>query len=130
MLRLAKFCKKCTIFGNSRTMTQERKKETRQMTPMSVCDIHFCIWKMSKVIFMGSPPLWPIRVCKIPEFWRWKLWDQPRSIQETYTLRKVKKHYFFNRVANQICLISWSICYGKCNKIGNYAYFPAVMYNF
>ena len=22
------------------------------------------------------------------------------------------------------------ICYGKCNKIGNYAYFPAVMYNF
>ena len=21
-------------------------------------------------------PLWPILVCKIPGFWRWKLWDQ------------------------------------------------------
>ena len=23
-----------------------------------------------------------------------------------------------------------NMCYGKCNKIGNYAYFLAVMYNF
>ena len=30
---------------------------------------------MSKFVFMGSP-LWSILVCKIPEFWRWKLWDQ------------------------------------------------------
>ena len=42
---------------------------------LTVCDIHFCIWKMSKFVFMGSP-LWSILVCKIPEFWRWKLWDQ------------------------------------------------------
>ena len=25
---------------------------------------------------------------------------------------------------------AWYNCYGKCNKIGNYAYLPAVMYNF
>ena len=34
---------------------------------LSVCDIHFCIWKISKFVFMGSP-LWSILVCKIPEF--------------------------------------------------------------
>ena len=32
MLRSAKICKKCTIFGDLRTITQGRKKETRQMT--------------------------------------------------------------------------------------------------
>ena len=30
---------------------------------------------MSKFFFMGFP-LWSILVCKISEFWRWKLWDQ------------------------------------------------------
>ena len=30
---------------------------------------------MPKFVLMGSP-LWSILVCKIPEFWRWKLWDQ------------------------------------------------------
>ena len=60
-----------------------RKKEIRQMTPLfsstfcflTICDIHFCIWKFSKFIFMGWPFL-SILVCKISEFWRWKLWDQ------------------------------------------------------
>ena len=83
MLRSVQICKKCTIFGNLKTTTQEGKKETRQMTPFSpstfwaltICDIHFCTWKMSKFVFMGSP-LWSILVCKIPEFWRWKLWNQ------------------------------------------------------
>ena len=83
MLRSAQICKNCTIFGNLRTIIQEGKKETRQMTPffsstswaVTVCDIHFCISKMSKFVFMGSP-LWSILVCKIHEFWKWKLWDQ------------------------------------------------------
>ena len=83
MLRSAQICKKCTIFGNLRTITQEGKKETRQMSPfysstfwaLTVCDIHFCIWKLSKFISMASS-LWSILVCKIPKFWRWKLWDQ------------------------------------------------------
>ena len=42
---------------------------------LTVCDIHFWIWKLSKFTFMGSR-FWSILVCKIPEFWRWKLWDQ------------------------------------------------------
>ena len=33
MLRSAQISKKCTILGNLRTITQESKKETRQMTP-------------------------------------------------------------------------------------------------
>ena len=31
---------------------------------------------LSKFIFIGSPLLWFVLVCKTPEFWRWKLWDQ------------------------------------------------------
>ena len=27
-------------------------------------------------IHLHRVPLWSILVCKIPEFWRWKLWDQ------------------------------------------------------
>ena len=42
---------------------------------VTVCDIHFCIWKLSKFIFMGVL-LSSILVCKMPEFWRCKLWDQ------------------------------------------------------
>ena len=42
---------------------------------LTVFDIHFCIWKMWKFVFMGSP-FWSILFCKMPEFWRWKLWDQ------------------------------------------------------
>ena len=48
--------------------------ETRQTTPvfpptfsdLTVCNIHFWIWKYSKFIFMGSP-LRSILVCKIPQ---------------------------------------------------------------
>ena len=34
----------------------------------TVCNIHICIWKKSKFNFIWSP-LWPILVCKIPQFW-------------------------------------------------------------
>ena len=40
-----------------------------------VCDIHFCIQKLSKFSFVGVL-LSSILVCKIPEFWRCKMWDQ------------------------------------------------------
>ena len=40
-----------------------------------VCDIPFCVWKLSKFIFVGSP-VWSILVSKIPDFRRWKLWDK------------------------------------------------------
>ena len=53
---------KMHYFGNLRTITKERNKEIRQMTPffsstfwaLTVCEIHFCIWKLLKFIFMGS----------------------------------------------------------------------------
>ena len=70
-------------FGKFKDYKSRRKKETRQISPffsstfwaLTVCGIHFCIWKLSKFINMGSS-LCSILVCKIPEFWRWKLWDQ------------------------------------------------------
>ena len=79
LLRSAQICKKT---GNFRTITQEEKREARQMASFfsftfwatTICDIHFCIWKMSKFIFMESA-LWSILVCKVPEFCRWNLWD-------------------------------------------------------
>ena len=42
---------------------------------LTICDTHFCIWKFSKFIFIGSP-FWSNLVWKIAKFWRWKLWDQ------------------------------------------------------
>ena len=42
---------------------------------LTVCDIHFSVWKWSKFNFVGSY-LWFILICKISEFSRWKLWDQ------------------------------------------------------
>ena len=72
-------------------------------------------------------PLWFTLVCKIAEFWRWKLWDQnfgPFSIQEIYTLRKVNKEskesntwlYLFYRVENKFYnfqgnLMIFTICF-------------------
>ena len=100
LLRSAQICKKCSILGNLRTINQEGKKETRHMTrpifsstfwAVTVCNINFCIWKLSKFIFMGSPlgPFWPAKYlnfggenCEIRIL--------SRSIQETCTLRKVK----------------------------------------
>ena len=88
---------KCTILGNLRTRTQEKKMEIRQMTQffsstfsaLIVCDIHFCIWKLPKFNFMGSSfhPFWYAKYLnfggvsyEIRIFSHW--------IQETYTLRK------------------------------------------
>ena len=98
MLRSAQICKRCTILGNLRTITQEGKKQIRKMTPffssfwaLTICDIHFCIWELSKFIFMGL---------SFHSFWSTKYLNfggvscevriLSRSIQETYTLRKVK----------------------------------------
>ena len=66
---------KMHFLDNLKTITQEDNMETRQMTlffsstfsNLTVCNIHFWIWKNSKFIFMWSP-LWSILVCKIPQF--------------------------------------------------------------
>ena len=83
LLRSVQICKKCTILGNLKTITLERKKEIRQMTPFFF--MYFlsfnCLWywflylKIVKIHFHGVL-LSSILVCKIPEFWRCKLWNQ------------------------------------------------------
>ena len=59
------------------------------------CDIHFCIWKLSKFIFMGPP---------FGSFWPGKYLNFGGESCETYTLRKVKKNrfYLFYRVENKL----------------------------
>ena len=82
MLRSTQFCKKCTILGNLRTITQDRDMKTRQMTPFfsstfwaqTVSDIHICISECQNSFSWN--PLWSILVCEIPEICRWKLWKQ------------------------------------------------------
>ena len=57
------FAKKPTILDNPRTITQESRKETRQMRPFfsftpraqTSRDIHPCIQKLSNPILMASP---------------------------------------------------------------------------
>ena len=54
---------KMHYFGQFKDQNSGRKKGVRQMSPffsstfraLTVCDIHFCIWKLSKFIFVGPP---------------------------------------------------------------------------
>ena len=77
---------------------------------LSVCDIHFCIWKISKFVFMGLPfgPFWSAKYLNLKvkavrsEFC--PVWFRKHKNQ-----RKKSRFYFFNRVENQNWLISWSI---------------------
>ena len=70
LLRSAKNCKKCTF------QTIKYQKQNGNMKTifhvlfftLTVCNIHFYIWKSSKFIFMWSS-LWSILVCKTPYFW-------------------------------------------------------------
>ena len=99
MLRSAQICKKCTILANLRTTTQERKNKIIQMTPffsstfwvLIACDIHFCIWKLPKFVFMGSSfrSFWSSKYLNFGGV-SCKIRILSRSIRETYTLRKVK----------------------------------------
>ena len=99
MLRPAQICKECTILGNLRTITRERKKEIRQMTPffsstfwaLTVCDIHFCIWKLPKFIFMGSSfrPFWSAKHLNFGGV-SWEIRILSRSIQKTH-IKESKK---------------------------------------
>ena len=66
---------KIAFLDNLRTITHKGNMKTRQMTlffhllfsDLTVCNIHFWIWKYSKSIFMWLT-LWSILVCKIPQF--------------------------------------------------------------
>ena len=86
-------------FGNLRTITWEGIKETRQTTPffsstfwvLTVCDIHFCIEKCQNS-FSWSPPFGPFWSAKYLNFGGeiCEIRILSHSIQEVYTLRKVK----------------------------------------
>ena len=68
------------------------------------------IWKLSKFKLLST------LICKVPDFWKWKLCDQIFVLSDSgNTLRKVKNQAFLSyRVENQICLISWYVCVCAC----------------
>ena len=79
---------------------------------ITACDIHFCIWKLSKFIFMSPPlgPSWSVKYlnfgqesCEIRILF---LLILEKNIKKS---KKKNSFYFFCRVENQICLTSWSI---------------------
>ena len=99
LLKSPQICQKCTILSNLRTVAQEEKKETRQMTSISIYFLSpnslwysFLYLKIVKIHFHEVPPLAHSgcakylnlgdKNCEIRIF--------PRSIQETYTSRKLK----------------------------------------
>ena len=98
MLRSAQIRKKCTILGNLRTIIRKEKRKLNKWPHFfmcflsSVCDIHFCIWKMPKFIFMGSCfcLFWSAKYLNFGGV-SCEIRNLPHSVQETYTLRKVEK---------------------------------------
>ena len=77
MLKLAQICKKYIIYVNLRTTSQEGKKETKQMTSFFIYFLSSnCLWYSFLYLKNVKIPPWSILVYKIPELWRWKLWDQ------------------------------------------------------
>ena len=111
--------KKCTIFGNLRTITQEGKKETRQMTPFlfflstfwAVCDNHFFVFENCQNSFSWGPPLVH---AALQNTWILKLkaWDQnfvPFSsihIQVLLFLSVLKTTFVWSHG-----LQVWNLCY-------------------
>ena len=90
---------KCTVFGNLRSINQERKKETRQMNPLfsspfwalTVCDIYYCIGQNLFSCGHHFGPFWSAKyLIFVGEGCENRIWSH--SIQETCTLRKVKNH--------------------------------------
>ena len=79
---------------------------------LTVCDIHFCIWKLPKFIFMGSSfhPFWSAKYLNFGGV-SCEIRILTHSTQETYTLRKVKNQvllFLFSWEPN--LSVSWSTC--------------------
>ena len=61
-------CKNCIFSDNLWTITEDGIIIfSFTFSAQTACNIHFWIWKYSKLIFMCSP-LWSILFCKIPQF--------------------------------------------------------------
>ena len=88
MLRSAKICKKCTIFGDLRTITQERKKETRKMTPFF--DIFFEIL-LFVILYLFLKNV-KIRYHGVPSLVHSGL-QNTWFFEKTYTLRREKNQF-------------------------------------
>ena len=140
MLRSAQICKTCTILGNLGTITQERKKEIRQMIPyfsstfwaLTVSYIHFLYLNIAKIHFHGVLLL-SILVSKILELWRCKEWDQNFFSFDSGNIHiKESKDpgfiYFFFQFENQICLMSWSTF--ACSRMLFYIGLKLRLWNF
>ena len=100
--------------GKRQNYTNEPGFFSSTFWALTACDIHFCIWKLSKFIFMRSA-LWSILVCKIPEFWRWKLRNQnvfPFDSGNMHIEKSKKPGFTFSiglRINSKISrAISWS----------------------
>ena len=72
--RWSQICKKCTILGNLRTITHEKKRKLDKWPHFSstfwvltVWEIHFCIWKCQNS-FSWSSPFVPFRSEKYRNF--------------------------------------------------------------
>ena len=102
LLSSEKNCKKRTILGSLRTITQDAKtkNKTRQMTPFFLLlfrrhlfVIFIFVFENCQNSFLWSPPFSPFWSAKYLKFWveSCEIRILLRSIQETYTLRKVKK---------------------------------------
>ena len=92
--------------------------EIRQMTPFfSSTFWGLTVWysflylKIAKIHFNGVV-LSSVLVCKVPEFWRCKLWDQNFVSFDSGNIHIKESEkpgfFFFFRVENEISLISWS----------------------
>ena len=112
MLKSVQICKKCTILGNLRTITQEGKKETRQMTPFlfflstfwAVCDNHFFVFENCQNSFSWGPPLVH---AALQNTWILKL----KAVRSEFYSFQFNTHTGFTfsfGIENHICLISWS----------------------
>ena len=92
--------------------------EIRQITPFfSSTFWGLTVWysflylKIAKIHFHGVI-LSSVLVCKVPEFWRRKLWDQNFVSFDSGNIHIKESEkpgfFFFFRVENEISLISWS----------------------
>ena len=111
MLTSAKNFKNTTIFDNSGTRNQKEDMKTRQITPLFfICFASpNCLGKsilhlkVVKIYFHGASldPFWSAKYLNF-DGERCENTIFPISIQETYTLRKVKtRFYFFYQVKNK-----------------------------
>ena len=122
LLALEQNCKKCTFLYNLMTITQEGNMKTRRMTSfflsifstLTVCYIHFCIWKWSKFILCGPPfgPFWSVKCLnfgvKLP------IQTSNHTFLESRHPEVTKNTYFILSPEGSQGINSWTICVVWC----------------